>query len=1579
MKNFIPYSIFISVFLISELLFADPITVIIGSSANNSTDLTITPYKTYYHDGQDQWIFTADELNDAGLGAGFITEIGWNVSSAASQVLNGLTISMQHTTLSTFSSFVTTGWNQCYSGNIAAVTGWNMYTFSSNFNWDGVSNLLIKFCFDNASWTSSSSVYYSATTDNKHAYFYNDNNTGCNFTGTTVTGYNTSRANIKITGEQYNTPLPPNCALLGSPINTGTEIFVSTSLNWSSGGGGTTGYKLFLGTDNPPVDILNGVDLGDITTYDPIGDLDYSQTYFWKVVPYNGNGDATDCPVWSFSTRPDPTIISFPYCESFDGIEFSPYGWTNLKTAGSGNPGTWDRQTTGTYPTCAPHTGEGMARYSYYYDGTKGLLITPPINLPNDNFKIKFWFYRDGTNYLEYMDLMNVYYNTDPNTIGSTMLGTINRSIQLIPVVPQTGWYEYEFQMPAGASGDGRYVIFEGVSNYGNNMFLDDVCIEESLNPPLCELSVSPLNLASNVLIFTNLNWTNSGGAEGFKLYFGTDDPPANLVNGADLGNVTTFDPPLNLNIYQTYYWKVVPYNGNGDAPGCPVWSFTTGSDPTITSFPYCESFDGTTFGPYGWTNLKTSGTSYPGTWDRQTAGTTPTCTTHTGAGMARYNCRSISAGTQSILVTPPINFPGDNYRVKFWFYRDGTAYLTLADLINVYFNTQPNATGATLLGTINRSIQLTPFIAATGWYEYEFQMPTGSSGNGKYVIFEAVSAYGNNMFLDDVCFEEYLSNPPSCALNISPADLANNGLVSATLNWSSGGGGTTGYKLFFGTDNPPTDILNGVDLGDVTTFDPIGNLDYSQTYYWKVVPYNGNGDASECPVWSFSTRPNPTITSFPYCESFDGTEFAPYGWINMKTAGTGNPGTWDRQTVGSYPTCAPHTGAGMASYNSFGLYAGTQGILVTPPINFLSDNYKVKFWFYRDGTNYLTYADRIIVYYNTAPNTTGATLLGTINRSIQLTPVVATTGWYEYEFQMPTGSFGDGRYVIFEALSAYGNNIFLDDVCLEEITAPNCAIPVSPANLATNVLATTNLNWTSGGGIPLGYKLYFGTDNPPTNIVNGDDLGSTNTYDPSPDLNIGQTYYWKIVPYNLSGEASNCDVWSFTIYLCPPVSSFPFIEDFEDGIVPPACWSEIITNPNDNWQPFSYYNGAYCPGGNYPQDEWLLSPVFDFSSQTSPLLSFKWNTDYNEMVSPNNNGDYYCKIRFDNNANWTQLWSEEDEGYFNWSFYKTKVIDLSEYGGYSNVQVAFQLLSFNTVYNGVWIEDFTISSEPVISLTPFPWWQNIEGSFTSGSNKIYKIPMTAGRLYNFSICSNDNIGGNYTGTGNGDFTLYSDAALSSEIWHIDGNPACGNNATTIGSSQQDFSPSVTQEYYLKVYDPSNLYAGSYSLAYQGNFITLPAFAGTCQTVEVPSFAAGSGVYYKMFLETEKDYNFSTCSSDACGGSAPSNNSDFHLYNSYGTLNWIIDGLSDCGYDASTYGQLQQDYTPSSSGYYYLYIYDNNGIASSGMTLAYLRLLPSCALNASPPDLSNDVLVTTTLNWASGGGGPTGYKLFFRD
>ncbi|HML85902.1 MAG TPA: choice-of-anchor J domain-containing protein [Bacteroidales bacterium] len=184
------------------------------------------------------------------------------------------------------------------------------------------------------------------------------------------------------------------------------------------------------------------------------------------------------------------------------------------------------------------------------------------------------------------------------------------------------------------------------------------------------------------------------------------------------------------------------------------LWTFMAWGQTATTSFPLIESFDGVTFPPTGWTTQKTAGTGTPGTWDRQTAGTNPTCSPHSGAAMTRYNCYNLSSGTKGTLITPSLQFDNDNFRVKFWMYRDN-GYTSNNDLVNVYYNTSNSLTGATLLGTINRCRTKTPIVATDGWYEYSYNMPVGSTGSGRYIIFEGVSAYGNNMFLDDVTIEE--------------------------------------------------------------------------------------------------------------------------------------------------------------------------------------------------------------------------------------------------------------------------------------------------------------------------------------------------------------------------------------------------------------------------------------------------------------------------------------------------------------------------------------------------------------------------------------------------------------------------------------------------------------------------------------------------------------------------------------------------------------------------------------------------------------------------------------------------------
>jgi len=104
--------------------------------------------------------------------------------------------------------------------------------------------------------------------------------------------------------------VPPHAAFNPIPTNNATLVAISSSLNWASGGGIVDGYKIYLGTDNPPTNIINGASQ-TATTYDP-ADFTFNTQYFWKIVPYNQNGDAQSCPVWTFRTILGQIEISTP-------------------------------------------------------------------------------------------------------------------------------------------------------------------------------------------------------------------------------------------------------------------------------------------------------------------------------------------------------------------------------------------------------------------------------------------------------------------------------------------------------------------------------------------------------------------------------------------------------------------------------------------------------------------------------------------------------------------------------------------------------------------------------------------------------------------------------------------------------------------------------------------------------------------------------------------------------------------------------------------------------------------------------------------------------------------------------------------------------------------------------------------------------------------------------------------------------------------------------------------------------------------------------------------------------------------
>jgi hypothetical protein len=161
----------------------------------------------------------------------------------------------------------------------------------------------------------------------------------------------------------------------------------------------------------------------------------------------------------------------------------------------------------------------------------------------------------------------------------------------------------------------------------------------------------------------------------------------------------------------------------------------------------WTQSFDGLAL-PSGWLNIQDAGS---GLYTFVASGTYPTCTPHSGAGMASFQSYSINVGSNASLVSQSFSLTGGAAKLGFWMMRDA-GYATTADLINFKINTSPSPTGATLLGTINRAKGLAPVeTGADGWYYYEFAIPTSFNTATNYIIFSAVSQYGNNMYLDDV------------------------------------------------------------------------------------------------------------------------------------------------------------------------------------------------------------------------------------------------------------------------------------------------------------------------------------------------------------------------------------------------------------------------------------------------------------------------------------------------------------------------------------------------------------------------------------------------------------------------------------------------------------------------------------------------------------------------------------------------------------------------------------------------------------------------------------------------------------
>ena len=109
----------------------------------------------------------------------------------------------------------------------------------------------------------------------------------------------------------------PGKPYIDYPANKSKEILLDARLSWLKNMQTTT-YTLYLGTDNPPTNVIDGLDL-DVENYSLDGLLEFDTEYFWRVDAKNEHGQI-EGELWSFRTV-------LPISVDFESGDFGIYEW----------------------------------------------------------------------------------------------------------------------------------------------------------------------------------------------------------------------------------------------------------------------------------------------------------------------------------------------------------------------------------------------------------------------------------------------------------------------------------------------------------------------------------------------------------------------------------------------------------------------------------------------------------------------------------------------------------------------------------------------------------------------------------------------------------------------------------------------------------------------------------------------------------------------------------------------------------------------------------------------------------------------------------------------------------------------------------------------------------------------------------------------------------------------------------------------------------------------------------------------------------------------------------------------------
>ncbi|MHC4509556.1 MAG: LamG-like jellyroll fold domain-containing protein, partial [Planctomycetota bacterium] len=416
---------------------------------------------------------------------------------------------------------------------------------------------------------------------------------------------------------------------------------------------------------------------------------------------------------------------------------------------------------------------------------------------------------------------------------------------------------------------------------------------------------------------------------------------------------------------------------------------------------------------------------------------------------------------------------------------------------------------------------------------------------------------------------------PPGAASNPSPADKATDVPRDVVLSWTPGefAPAVNGHRIVLGT------VFSDVNEGtvgvaqDASSYAPPQRLDFETTYYWRVDEVNAPPDSTvyKGNVWSFTTEP----VGYP----IDGAR------ITAAASSTGQADFGPEKTI---------DGSGLDADDLHSTEPTAMWLSGNEPlggwIQYQFDRMQKlhQMWVWNsnqmfEGLYGFGMKDVAVEY-----STNGADWTA-VAEVPQFAKAPGTAG-YAHDTTVDFGG-AEAKYVRLTATSNWGG--LLPQYGLSEVrffSVPVSAREPSPDAGAADVNLDAILAWRVGREAAT-HNVYLSTDEQA--VINGT-VAAVSVADTSssPDLDLGNTYFWRVDEVNEAETPTTWqgDVWSFSTL------EYLVVDDFEDyNDYPP---DEIYTTWLDG-----YENPANGSQVGYLTPPTIETGIVHSDKQSMPLL----------------------------------------------------------------------------------------------------------------------------------------------------------------------------------------------------------------------------------------------------------------------------------------------------------------------------------------------------------------------------------------